>query len=301
VHLNKETLFIHLGGLGDLCLSESVLFSLSHHFKKPIVGLGTKRILSLFEEYLSHVHGIESARWLYLFSDGHPGTVWERIVFVGKDKDGELRRKWQKFSRMPLLFIEMYPDGTFEEMSDGGRGTRDDRTTKDTGEDGQSMHRHVEDYQLAQLHELGIEAMRKEPLPRPGRRVILYPERGYKKRKWREGNFIRLYQSLRSRGVEAYLLESPGLDVDLPARLILPELSQIKTLFEGGGIFVSNDSGMAHLAGMCGLTTITIFTDFDSRMWHPRGANISLQHGRDPLDPSLVEEIILRAYDGVPA
>ncbi len=298
---NKEILFIHLGGLGDLCLSESILFSLSRCFKEPIIGLGTKRILDLFGEYFIRVDSIESAKWLFLFSDDQPGTIWHRIVFVGKDKAGALRKRWQRFSKAPLLFVEMYPERTFGETLGVRGGTLGNKTTNNRDEDEQLERQHVEVHQLAQLQKLGVETIRKEPLLRPGRRIILYPEKGYRKQKWDEGNFVQLYHSLRSKGLETYLLESPGLDLDLPARLILPELSQVRAFFEGGGIFVSNDSGMAHLAGMCGLRTITIFTDFDARTWHPRGVNISLQYGRDLIDVTSVERVILGICSSVPA
>ncbi len=64
---------------------------------------------------------------------------------------------------------------------------------------------------------------------------------------------------------------------------------------------MSNDSGMAHLAGVCGLTTMTIFTAFDPAVWHPRGRNISLRTGVDRTDvESLAGMIIgiMERWDG---
>jgi len=147
----KEILLIHLGGLGDCCLSESVFCSVSRHYAAPVVGLGTKRFLSLFEGYFARVHGIESARWLYLFSSKPADITWERIVFIGKDREGSLRERWQRFSRSPLVFIDMYPDGAF-----GEGGTRAARAST-----------HVEDHQLAQLPAYAIEAVKRRPPPRP--------------------------------------------------------------------------------------------------------------------------------------
>ena len=57
---------------------------------------------------------------------------------------------------------------------------------------------------------------------------------------------------------------------------------------------MSNDSGMAHFAGICGLLTITIFSDFDPAIWHPRGENISLRQGIDRVDARTLESLIIK-------
>ena len=271
----EEILLIHLGGLGDICLSESTFFSISRHFREPVVGLGTKRFFTLFREYFERIHGIESARWLYLFSNRPSDITWEKIIFIGKDREGSLRERWQRFSRTGVLFIDMYPEGAFE-----GSGEGQDVT-------------HIEDYQLARLPRLGIEPVRKEVLPKPSSRVILYPEKGFKKEKWHHDNFKKLYGSLKAKGVEVYIIQPIGLELGIQTSLTINELADMKAYFEEGGIFVSNDSGMAHLAGACGLFTLTIFTDFDPRVWHPRGAYQALKTGRDRVDVKSVEEIIL--------
>jgi len=272
----KEILLIHLGGLGDICLSESTFLSISRHFRGAVVGLGTKRFFSLFKEYFGRIHGIESARWLYLFSSRPSDITWERIIFIGKDREGNLRKRWQRFSRTDLLFIDMYPDGAFEGPAEG-----------------QSLP-HVEDYQLAQLPRLGINALRKEVPLRPSSRVILYPEKGFKKEKWHHDNFVELYRSLKSKAVDVHIIQPFDLELGIQESLAISELVDMKSFLEEGGIFVSNDSGMAHLAGACGLFTLTIFTGFDPRTWHPRGAYQTLNQGRDRVDVKAVEEIILR-------
>ena len=228
---HEESLLIHLGGLGDFCLSESTFHSLASHYGRTIVGLGTKRFLALFEDYFARIHGIESARWLYLFSSRPPDVTWERIIFIGKDREGSLRSRWRRFSRSPLLFIDMYPDGAFEDGGAGGSET------------------HVEDHQLAQLPALGIEPLKKETPVKASLRVILYPEKGFKKEKWPSGNFVDLYHSLKSRGVETLIMEPSDLDLGLPDTVRLAELKEVKAFFEPGGIFVSSDSGMAHPGG----------------------------------------------------
>jgi ADP-heptose:LPS heptosyltransferase len=282
-------LLIHMGGLGDMCLSESTFLSLSEHFQKNISALGYPRFFKFFQGYFQTIYSIESAKWLYLFSDYPSETTWKRIVFIGKDRNGELRRRWQVISEEELIFIDMYPDNTFSVVSEELR-VRSSET-----EDNQfKINSHIEDYQLIQLERYGIRPLKKEITTRPRNRVILYPEIGVTKSKWHHENFIEIYHSLKKRGIEAYILESLGLDLPIQDKISIEDLVAVQTFFNDGGIFVSNDSGMAHFAGVCGLFTITIFSDFDPSIWHPRGGNISLRQGIDRVDIPSLEVLILK-------
>jgi len=283
----NEILLLHLGGLGDVCLSESVFLSLRNHFGDNIVAVGTKRFFRLFPaEYFLRIHGVESRHWLYLFSKEPTDIRWERVIFIGKDRQGDLRRRWQEISLDSMIFIDMYPDNKF--------GVRRSAFGKKPGTTPDSEFRvHVEEYQLAQFARFGIEAVKKEIPRRKSPRVILYPEKGFEKEKWELENFMTLYGSLRSKGVQTHMMLPADLKADIPGTLSIDDLNDVRGFFEAGGIFVSNDSGMAHLAGASGLFTITIFTDYDPRVWHPRGANISFKRGRDLFSCDTVEKIIL--------
>jgi len=276
---HDEILIIHLGGLGDTCLSESTFFSFSAHFNRNIVALGYTRFLRLFEAYFKRIERIESARWLPLFSQYTPDIAWERIIFIGKDREGALREKWGRMSREPMIFIEMYPENQGSSVGEQEAGSR-------------TKH-HVEDFQLMQLGQHGIEAKKKEITPNLSGRVILYPEMGFKKEKWHYENFVRVYYLLKSKGVDVHMLKSIGLDTDVKGAVFFEELTEVRDFFKTGGIFVSNDSGMAHLAGMCGLSTITIFNDFDPDIWHPRGNGTTFRYSRDGVDVPFVTSKIL--------
>ena len=287
---SNKIFLIHLGGLGDMCLSESTFLSLSRHFEGNIEALGYTRFLKLFDKYFAKIHRIESIKWLHLFSNHCPDTIYKQIVFIGKDREGNLRQQWQGFSKEPLIFIEMYPENQFIDHSswliDSEKG---DLTSHELRAD----PCYVEDYQLAQLSQYGIKAIRKEIKPGLSGRVILYPEIGFQKKKWPLENFMELYNSLKLKKIEVQILESLGLSLDIKNKISFQELSDIKGFFQGGGIFVSNDSGMAHLAGMCGLISITIFTDFNPLVWHPRGRNLTLRQGADIIDIPTIETMIM--------
>lgn len=265
-----QTLLMHLGGLGDVCLSESSFFSCSTFFGGHITALGYVRFLGLFREYFSVVHSVDERRWLPLFSGDAPGMTWQKIILIGKDRNGELRRRLSPLSRDSFLFVDMYPD---EEPI------------------------HVEDHQLRQLSASGIKALRKEVTPRHADRVILYPEESRGKRKWPYRNFLALNETLKRAGVNATLLEAPDVERPAEGSLRLEELHEMAALFGGGGIFVSNDSGVAHLAGACGLTTITLFCEQNPAVWHPRGQNTSVVCNQQNPGPEYVAALILRVLE----
>ncbi|HEX2965531.1 MAG TPA: glycosyltransferase family 9 protein [Syntrophorhabdaceae bacterium] len=278
----REVLIVHLGGLGDVCLSESVFYSLRTHFDDNLTGLGNKRFLGLFQEYFDKTEGIESRKWLYLFSEKLGGPFWKQIVFIGKDTHGILRKRWQQFSGERLIFIDMYQEGTY------GEASSDPIHQKQVRE-----RLHIEDYQLLQLKENGIQPLKKAIIEKKAARVILYPERGFTKEKWPPDKFLELHRSLEKRGIDVTVQQPLGLVFDVGRKVSYEDLAEVKQFYSEGGVFVSNDSGMAHLAGACGLFTITIFTDFDPHIWRPRGQNSTITQENGSLEASTVEKSVL--------
>jgi ADP-heptose:LPS heptosyltransferase len=271
-------LIVHLGGLGDICLAESIFLSLHRHFGPCLAGLGNRRFLDLFGSYFTKAYGVESRHWLYLFSEKLTGPDFRRIIFIGKDRQGSIRKRWASYSREELIFIDMYPEGSFPDPRASAVPSPHERL-------------HIEEYQLRQLGAFGIEPVKAGVgLSGPGP-VILYPEKGFAKGKWPAENFLAVRDHLARDGIDTVVLRPA--DMELPGEtIVIHELSKVKELFSRGGAFVSNDSGMAHLAGACGLATITVFTDFDPAVWHPRGQNISLKQGIDDVDPAAIARMI---------
>jgi ADP-heptose:LPS heptosyltransferase len=282
---NNEILLIHLGGLGDVCLSESLFLSFQKCFGDCFVGLGNRRFLDLFKEYFVRVEGVESRKWLYLFSEKLDGPRWRQIIFIGKDRESILRNRWRAHSQEEIIFIDMYPENAF------GVGT----ICFGSPEPRDKVH--IQEYQLAQLAKYGIEPLEKTILWKNSSRVILYPEKGFEKEKWHHEYFVNLYYSLTTKGLDAVVLESLGLSINVDKRIFFEDLKEIKQFFSEGGIFVSNDSGMAHLAGASGLFTITIFAGFDPVFWHPRGRNISLLQKQDIPDLPSLEKLITQTMN----
>ena len=240
---NSGVLVIHPGGLGDVCLSESTLLSLKQHFGATLEAVGTKHVLDVFRLYFTGVDSIDRKTWMYLFSDYPLYRTWQRIILIGKDRTGAFRERISRLCDEPI-FIDMYPEG-------------------------QPVH--VEDYQLEQLLQYGIAPVRKEVRAKTGKRVILYPERPYKKKKWPVDHFLEVHEKLTSLGIEAVLMRPPDLDLPAVPANAFELLADIAAFFSGGGIFFSNDSGMAHFAARCGLRAATLFQDTNPLIWRPKG------------------------------
>lgn len=247
---DDEILVVHLGGLGDVCLSEPVFFSLIRHFGQKLTALGYTRFLGLFADYFSAIHSIDSSEWLHLFTDGMDQPQWKRIVLIGKDRSGGFRNRLAGLSREDLLFVDMYPD--FSTV-------------------------HVQDHQLDQLKALGVEPARI-PFPQKSEGgLILYPEKGYSKQKWPYEKFLEVYDCLKDQGHRVSLLEPFDTEPLHPGAFRFEYLSDVRSFLVHGKLFVSNDCGIAHLAASCGLSTITLFHETDPLIWHPVGNNHPIQ------------------------
>ncbi|MGA3173185.1 MAG: hypothetical protein ABSE25_02025 [Syntrophorhabdales bacterium] len=238
-------LLVHLGGLGDVCLSESTILSVELQFGR-LRAVGNKPVLDVFREYFTGVDSADRRSQAYLFSDSAPGPFLQRVIYIGKDRLGFFRKGLERLAD-EIFFIDMYPEG---------------RAVP------------VEDYQLEQISRYGIKPVRKKTERKTGRLVILYPERPYKKKKWPVARFCEVWEHLRTQDVEVLLMRQPGLDLSGLPSFSFERLSDIAAFFSQGGIFVSNDSGMAHFAARCGLLPITLFFDADPVVWRPRGGKI---------------------------
>ncbi len=259
----EGTLLVHLGGLGDVCVSASAFLSLSNHFGKVIKAVGNKRVLDQFAAYFSETGSIDSRAWAYLFSDLLEGPHWQRIVFFGKDRGGAIRERLSRLCEQ-LIFIDMYPDA--------GRV-------------------HAEEYQLEQLRRYGMVPMKAPFHRRMGDRIILYPEKGHAKQKWPIDHFLEVFRKLKERGLNVLLMRPPGLSLAVPDTVSYEDLRDVAACFSQGGVFFSSDSGMAHFAARCGLRPLTLFWEADPAVWSPRGARFLTCQDKAPTVGEVIDFI----------
>jgi hypothetical protein len=249
-----DILLIHLGGLGDVCLSESTFLSLSQHFGRPMRAVGNRRILALFDDYFIRVDSIENREWASLFYGPLQSKRWRTAILIGKDRQGLLRERLGRMAE-ETIFIDMFPD---------------------------SRHLAVEDHQLGQLPRFGIRPLKRDFVWKPADRLIIYPEKERLKKKWPVESFLKTYEKAVRSGMNAVLLRPPGLGAARFHGLVIEELDDVMRFFSEGGLFFSNDSGLAHLAARCGLLPVTLFADTDPAIWKPKGATVVQWHRSTP-------------------
>ncbi len=261
---SDEILLIHMGGLGDVCLSEAAFLTLSSHFRKGIRAVGSKRVLERFGVYFTRIDSIDARVWTYLFSDSSRGRRWKRIIFFGKDREGIFRARLGQLTD-ELIFIDLYPD--------------QERIP-------------VEQYQLAQLTTCGMEPVVPVLPKRNADRIVLYPEAGFQKRKWSPGQFVKIFEGLKERELNVILMTPPGLDLSVSDTVSFEGLSDIEDFFSEGGIFFSNDSGLAHFAARCGLSPLTLFWDADPAVWQAKGSRILQCGGAGPTVSEVMDFVL---------
>ncbi|MEM3428188.1 MAG: glycosyltransferase family 9 protein [Nitrososphaerales archaeon] len=268
--MTERNLLIHMGGLGDVCLSESTFYSLSEHFQGKLLALGVKKYLRLFSPYFESIDDIGSSRYLFLFSEDHREPAFDNVILIGKDKRHTLRRRLERISRERMIFIDMYPEG--ERI-------------------------HVEEYQLNQLDLEGIKPKRKELTLNLNPVIILYPERRIRKAKWEHKNYLDLRRRLNERGISSVILSHERIDIFGEDLTLIEDLDLMKEfLKEKGGIFVSSDGGCAHLACALGLFTVTLFFDTDPYVWHPRRNNVFITPESGKIGVEKVTETLISLY-----
>lgn len=132
--------------------------------------------------------------------------------------------------------------------------------------------------------------------------VLIHPGSGGKHKLWQMEKFIELAARLKSSGetvqfvlghVEMESWNPSKIDqLKSEAPIITPKsLNHLFDALRASSLFIGNDSGPAHLAGIIGVPTLALFGASNPRVWKPIGPR-ALVVQRDPIDELLVDEII---------
>jgi heptosyltransferase III len=158
------------------------------------------------------------------------------------------------------------------------------------------MDRHCARYLLESLaplgielnwddHPLGVFAMRSEE-------ILVHPGSGSPTKNWPADRFAAVIRALHrpvrlivgeADAIAASQLEgSLGHDLD---RLTHPSLEELASHLAGCYAYLGNDSGVSHLAGLCGAHTVTLFGPTDPTVWRPVGPDVHvLTFDTDPTE-----------------
>jgi ADP-heptose:LPS heptosyltransferase len=147
------------------------------------------------------------------------------------------------------------------------------------------MDRHCARYLLETLAPLGINLdwddapLRVTPIPSLD--VLVHPGSGSPAKNWPAERFARLIDGLDA-PVRLVVGEADAtcaarveacLGYAVP-RLEHPALEDLAARLAGSRGYVGNDSGVSHLAGLCGARTIALFGPSDATVWRPIGPDV---------------------------
>jgi len=151
-----------------------------------------------------------------------------------------------------------------------------------------AMDRHCARYLLETLAPLGIDlAWDEAPLrvtPLVTEEVLVHPGSGSPAKNWPPDCFAKLVRNLDA-PVRLVVGEADRAAADAVQTHLgqaLPWLEQLTfeelaSRLAGCRAYVGNDSGVSHLAGLCGARTVAIFGPSDPSVWRPLGPNVHIR------------------------
>ncbi|MCX7031268.1 MAG: methyltransferase domain-containing protein [Spirochaetes bacterium] len=154
---------------------------------------------------------------------------------------------------------------------------------------------HVVDHHLSLFPDVALAPEERLPRvavpdgagPSPSARpIVIHPGSGSPTKNWPIARFIELARLLESRGSIVWVVgpaeEESGtaaaIDGAIPEARVwrnLP-LSELAGRLAGARLFVSDDSGVAHLAAAVGCPVVVLFGASDPAVWAPRGRSVTV-------------------------
>jgi ADP-heptose:LPS heptosyltransferase len=146
---------------------------------------------------------------------------------------------------------------------------------------------HCATYLLESLAPLGIDTWLDErPLrvrPAPSDEVLIHPGSGSAAKNWPAQRFAETIRAL-ERPVRLIVGEADAqaaLEVDACLGRSLPRLQhapldELAARLAGCYAYLGNDSGVSHLAGLCGARSIVLFGPTSPAVWRPLGPQVSV-------------------------
>jgi heptosyltransferase III len=140
---------------------------------------------------------------------------------------------------------------------------------------------HAVDFYLEQT--AFLRSQDPTPIPRipvPARSragVIIHPFSGSPRKNWPMERYRELADSL-SETVPVEWCAGP--EDNLPgASIRIADLYELACRLAGAGVYVGNDSGIAHLAAAVGTSVVVLFGPTDPLVWAPRGEDVRVVRG----------------------
>jgi len=127
--------------------------------------------------------------------------------------------------------------------------------------------------------------------------AVIHPGSGGRAKNWPLPNFLLLSGALARMGLSTCFLIGPvelewwsagdrAALRDSGAVIEDPTADELAAVLAAAGVFIANDCGPAHLAGLLGTPTLVIFGPTSDRVWRPLGPEVRAIRGDPQEDPS---------------
>jgi ADP-heptose:LPS heptosyltransferase len=299
--LRRNVLIFHMGALGDFVLNWPLALALGRVFAQS-------RVI-----YLTHGQkGQLAERALRLESADVESIGWHAL-FSG-NAAGLSPRATSLISGAHAIYTFVSPTPVW--LANVNRINPQVKVAVIEPRPTTAFEGHVSDWLLGQLREHAVERAATEQILRSiGERgiggvnratdskpVVIHPGSGSPEKCWPFENYVDLAARLRDSGrsvrfilgeVEQERWSADRMSAIGAAGEVRRPQTYVELLNElaSAGIFLGNDSGPGHLAGIIGVPTISIFgSASDPTRWKPLGPRVRVLQGR-PIDQITVDNV----------
>ena len=295
----RNVLIFHLGALGDFVLTWPLAVALGRLHPQSRIFYVTHGSKGKLAEKALGIDSIDvEGGWHALYGEVEtlPPEVDRRLnsahtilSFVSDGSDGWAKNVRRLAPEATLLPIAMPPRG---DMPDG----------------------HVIESLLRQLQPLAALATATDQIVRsvaargiggrgtPDGRTLIHPGSGGAAKCWSVDRFVEVASRLKAEGKqvvfvigEAELERWPKAEIEKLSAVGAVEapkdLVALYSLIRTASLFIGNDSGPGHLAGIVGVPTIVIFGGGGLQSWKPLGPGVKVVAG-ETLEAITVEQVM---------
>lgn len=268
--MKPRMLMVHTGGVGDFICTFPTLATLASIYDIEIAGNPERVVLARDAGLARAVHDIEGTGFHSVFSEPDSrlrsfASGFDEALIWMPDHDGAIRHHLMDIGIPLVRCFEGIPPKDWERHATHWYAT-------------------CADVEIALPFQVPFTPVDDGP------EVILHPGSGSLTKNWPLANFEEVARSIELRGykvvwcagpAEAAMARRPDSLPPLPLRTLARYLA-------GARLFIGNDSGISHLAGLSGCPTLAIFGVTKPHVWAPAGPRVEVLQGTPWVAPEVV-------------
>jgi len=269
-----KILLVRTGGLGDAILTLPVVYRIKKinpgvrlHMLGNETMLSVARLTGVFDRFRS------------IDESGFTG------LFYGSESSDFLRSYFSIFDEV-YFFTSVIKENIIHKVVESGAGkcnVLDPRLPK-------KWNRHIAEHLLTIIDEekdnshepcdYGIKISGNSKIDQKG--TVIHPGSGSPLKKWPIDRYFCIAERLIP--PVTFILGpaevESGMGNDIPENrftVVYPEhISELYSLISGSALYIGNDSGVSHLAALCGITSLVLFGPTSPIIWKPLGKNVTV-------------------------